>query len=319
MSLRIRPMGVRDASAVAKLTGELGYPVEEADLVERLAVVLADPADHLVLVAVEEDDVPVGWCHVERLRILERPPAAQLMGLVVGAEHRSRGIGSALLGASEAAARAWGCQALLIRSNVKRERAHGFYEGAGYAKEKVSFTFTKRLTDEGMDQTDAESDARRMHAFYRGLPAKRVGAAMLLTDASGRLLLVRPTNKPGWEAPGGLVDRDEAPHLAVVREVAEELGLHLGQGRLLCMDWIPARHPKTDGLMLIFDGGTLDAATIHTIRLPADELSEYRLVPPAELDDYLPVHMARRVREAIRAREEGSTLYLVDGHALDGS
>jgi hypothetical protein len=29
--------------------------------------------------------------------------------------------------------------------------------------------------------------------------------------------------------------------------------------------------------------------------------------------------MARRVREAIRAREEGSTLYLVDGHALDGS
>lgn len=312
-------MEVRDAGAVAELTGELGYPVDEADLVERLAEVLADPADHVILVAVGPDDVPVGWSHVERMRILERPPAAQLMGLVVGAEHRSRGIGSALLGASEAAARAWGCHTLLIRSNVKRERAHEFYERAGYAKEKTSFTFTKRLTDDGMDSAAAESDARRVHAFYRGLPAKRVGAAMLLTDAAGRLLLVRPTYKPGWEAPGGLVERDEAPHVAVAREVVEELSLDLGQGRLLCIDWIPARHPKTDGLMLIFDGGTLDAATLDRIRLPADELSEYRLVPRAELDDYLPAHMARRVRVAIRAREEGSTRYLVDGRELDGS
>ncbi len=152
MSLRIRPMEVRDASAVAKLTGELGYPVDEVDLVDRLAVVLADPADHLVFVAVDEDDVPVGWSHVERMRILERPPVAQLMGLVVGAEHRSRGIGSALLGASEAAARAWGCRTLLIRSNVKRERAHEFYERAGYAKVKTSFTFERRLTVSDADQ-----------------------------------------------------------------------------------------------------------------------------------------------------------------------
>ena len=319
MSPRIRPMETRDAAAVAKLTGELGYPVDEADLAERLAVVLADPADHLVFVAVGEDDVPVGWSHVERLRLLERTPAAQVMGLVVGAEQRSRGIGSALLGASEAAARAWGCHTMLIRSNVKRERAHGFYERAGYVKEKTSFTFARPLTDDEMAQEVDESDARRLHGFYRGLPAKRVGAAMLLTDPSGRLLLVRPTYKPGWEAPGGLVERDEAPHLAVAREVAEELGLDLGPGRLLCIDWIPARHPKTDGLMLIFEGESLDQATLDMIRLPADELSEYRLVTPAELDHYLPAHMARRVREAIRAREEGSTLYLVDGHALDGS
>ncbi len=65
--------------------------------------------------------------------------------------------------------------------------------------------------------------------------------------------------------------------------------------------------------------GSLDQAALDTIRLPAAELSEYRLVPQAELDDYLPAHMASRVRVAIRAREEGSTLYLVDRRALDGS
>lgn len=155
--------------------------------------------------------------------------------------------------------------------------------------------------------------------WYRALPAKRIGAAMLLTDADRRLLLVRPTYKPGWECAGGLVEADEAPHEAVAREVAEELGLDREPGRLLCIDWIPARPPKTDGLMLVFDGGTLDEAAFDRVRLPADELSEYRLVDPGQLDDCLPEHMARRVRAALRARHEGSTLYLVDGRTLDRS
>lgn len=148
MSHPIRPIEARDAAAVARLTGELGYPTDEAGLLERLTSVVGDPADHVVLVAVDEDDVPVGWAHVERLRLLQRPPSAQLLGLVVGAEHRSGGIGSALLERSEAVARAWGCGALLIRSNVTRAAAHAFYERAGYTGVKISRLFEKRLTDD---------------------------------------------------------------------------------------------------------------------------------------------------------------------------
>src|SRR5471032_1945597 len=47
----------------------------------------------------------------------------------------------------------------------------------------------------------------------------------LVFDADGRVLLVRPSAKDVWVAPGGAVDPDEAPQDALVREVWEETGL----------------------------------------------------------------------------------------------
>jgi 8-oxo-dGTP pyrophosphatase MutT (NUDIX family) len=47
----------------------------------------------------------------------------------------------------------------------------------------------------------------------------------LVFDAEGRVLLVRPSAKDVWVAPGGAVDPDEAPQDALVREVWEETGL----------------------------------------------------------------------------------------------
>ena len=145
MSAAIRPMDVRDAAEVAELTGQLGYPVSEADLRERLETALAAPADHCLLVAVDTNDVPIGWAHVERLRVLELPPAAQLAGLVVSEQDRSAGVGAALLERTEASARDWGCRSRRVRSNVTRERAHRFYERAGYRRIKTSYTFEKEI------------------------------------------------------------------------------------------------------------------------------------------------------------------------------
>ena len=76
MSAAIRPMDVSDAARVAELTVQLGYPVSEAELRDRLATALTAPADHRLLVAVDTDDMPIGWAHVERLRVPELPPAA---------------------------------------------------------------------------------------------------------------------------------------------------------------------------------------------------------------------------------------------------
>ena len=53
----------------------------------------------------------------------------------------------------------------------------------------------------------------------------RASAGAAFFDASGRILLVDPTYKPGWNLPGGAVDDGETPRAACVREVAEELGL----------------------------------------------------------------------------------------------
>ncbi|MFV2083087.1 NUDIX domain-containing protein [Micromonospora sp. LOL_021] len=68
------------------------------------------------------------------------------------------------------------------------------------------------------------------------LPRKRMGSAVLLRDRDGRILLVEPTYKDYWELPGGVVEADESPYDAAVRELAEELGLAVTPGRLLVVD-----------------------------------------------------------------------------------
>lgn len=145
MDARIRPMRAEDADAVADLTTQLGYPVEAEAERERIIDILHDPSDHAALVAVDDDDLAIGWIHVERLRHLGTDHEACLMGLVVDESHRSAGVGSALLAAAESWAEACGAVRVTVRSRVARERAHSFYQRHGYAIVKTSYVFRKAL------------------------------------------------------------------------------------------------------------------------------------------------------------------------------
>lgn len=150
----------------------------------------------------------------------------------------------------------------------------------------------------------------RVSDYYASLPGKRIGAGLLCRDADDRVLLVQPTYKPTWELPGGVVEAGESPAACAAREVREELGLDLPIGRLLVVDWLPVRPPKTEGLMLQFDGGVLDDGVTRRFRLPSHELAGWRWFSGAELDEVLPDHMARRTRVALVAARSGSTAYL---------
>ena len=74
-------------------------------------------------------------------------------------------------------------------------------------------------------------------AYQDSLPKKRMGAGALIFDENGRFLLVNPTYKEPWEVPGGVVEANESPAQACVREVREELGLDITLERLLLVDY----------------------------------------------------------------------------------
>lgn len=59
-----------------------------------------------------------------------------------------------------------------------------------------------------------------------------MGATGMVIDSGGRVLLVRHSYRPGWSLPGGAVDRGEPPAAAVLRELAEEVGLAGGMAEL---------------------------------------------------------------------------------------
>ena len=62
---------------------------------------------------------------------------------------------------------------------------------------------------------------------------KRIGAAALIVDDGGRVLLVKHTyGRLNWELPGGGAEADESAEETALREVREETGLRVVVERL---------------------------------------------------------------------------------------
>jgi GNAT superfamily N-acetyltransferase len=137
----IRAMTADDSVAVADLCDQLGYPVDPERLAQRFAEVTGQGHSALLVAAV--NGRVVGWIHVAVTPLLEADLGAEILGLVVDHDHRSAGVGAALLRAGEEWARVAGCVAMRVRSRIARERAHAFYERSGYARIKKQHAFEK--------------------------------------------------------------------------------------------------------------------------------------------------------------------------------
>jgi len=140
----------------------------------------------------------------------------------------------------------------------------------------------------------------------------RVAAGALFFDEDGRVLLVKPTYKAGWEIPGGYVEPGETPTEACEREIKEELGLEREVGQLLAVDWAPSE-TEGDKVLFVFDGGQLARAAALGIDLASDELAEFHFYEPSEIGALLVARLARRVSAAITAAQTGKPVYLEHG------
>lgn len=141
--LIIRAATAADAEPAARLSEQLGYPADVEVMRQRLADI-AGMQDHAVFVACSGNDV-VGWVHAHEVLHLQNDRRVEIAGLVVDANHRSGGIGAALVGQCETWARERGLLDVIVRSQIKREAAHRFYLREGYVQTKTSVVFSKRL------------------------------------------------------------------------------------------------------------------------------------------------------------------------------
>src|SRR5215207_6126424 len=132
-------------------------------------------------------------------------------------------------------------------------------------------------------------------SFYKSLPAKRMGAGCLFFNDDGQVMLVKPTYKPTWEIPGGVVENNESPKQCCQREIGEELGLSQTIGHLLVVDYNSETDGRTESLMFIFYGGTLALSEIESIRINRDELSEFRFFDA----ETLPIEMVQILRSRV--------------------
>ncbi|MCH8617313.1 GNAT family N-acetyltransferase [Sphingomonas sp. SM33] len=141
MTVAIRDAQLADAPRLTELIIELGHPIEEAQV--RANLELLSERSPLPLVATTNGEV-VAMCGLSAMVTVHRDaPVGRVSVMIVAEAHRGRGIGALLIAEAEKRLAALGCKILEVTSNVRRERAHQFYEKLGY--ERTSYRFMKRL------------------------------------------------------------------------------------------------------------------------------------------------------------------------------
>lgn len=222
----------------------------------------------------------------------------------------------------------FGCEGVTIRQNNRGPGGQDVFH-------HHTHVMARYLSDPGYptlgektlwDSDDLGHMAQRLRAamgdpavkdFHRSLPRKRMGAGVVLRDSYDRVLIVKPTYKSTWEIPGGAVEDGESPWQACRREVAEELGLEIGSGRLLCVDYNPSTPDYLESLMFVFHTGVLAESQIAAIELATEELSEYRFVERAEALELLGHRVAARLRTVSISDDPLAAAYLEDHQQID--
>lgn len=153
--------------------------------------------------------------------------------------------------------------------------------------------------------------------YYKSLPRKRAGAGVLFFNERKELLIAKPTYKDYWTIPGGTVDANESPRQCAMREVKEELGLEQADVKFLAIDYVANNKEKGEAFHFIFYGGVLSVEDIARIRLPKEELHEYRFVKSEKLVEFLGQRVFPRISVILQnAVKDGKPVYLENGERI---
>ncbi|HDS1815665.1 TPA: NUDIX domain-containing protein [Pseudomonas putida] len=96
-------------------------------------------------------------------------------------------------------------------------------------------------------------------------------AAALLIDPEGRTLLVRKRGTQAFMQPGGKIDAGESPVAALVRELHEELGLHIDPAQAIHLGRFSAPAANEPGFEVQAEVYRVDSAEAVA---PAAEIEE---------------------------------------------
>jgi len=157
-------------------------------------------------------------------------------------------------------------------------------------------------------QTNAEIEKN----FYAQLPTKRVGAGALFF-LDDKILLLKPTYKAGWTIPGGVVEANESPYVACIREIREEISLNIESLKLLAVDYRPAEGVQTEFIHFLFNAGQITKKQANQIVLDKKEISEFCWASIDDAKNLLSPHLAKRISPAMLALNENRAVYLENG------
>ena len=138
----LRSASLGDADDVATLLSEMGYPCERLDAAQRIACIIDN--DRQALVVARCGGAVCGLVALDFMYYLPLDTTTcRITALVVTSGAQGRGLGRQLLREAERRARAAGAARIELTSGSQRTDAHAFYKACGYSDGTVRFI--KRL------------------------------------------------------------------------------------------------------------------------------------------------------------------------------
>ena len=150
----------------------------------------------------------------------------------------------------------------------------------------------------------------KMKDYYKNLPKKRMGVGALLFNEKRQFLIVKPNYKTEWSIPGGVVEENESPLIACIREVKEEIGLDIESFNFLAVEYKKGTNDKSESLQFIFSTVELSQSQILKIRIDGKELIDFKFVEAQKAAMLLEGGLKERMPLCLKALEEKRIIYI---------
>jgi GNAT superfamily N-acetyltransferase len=148
--VRFRPACKEDLPEVLRLYAQ--PEMDNGDVLslsdaERLFDRITNYPDYQIYVAVCDERIVGSFALLIMDNLAHRgAPSAIIEDVVVDPEWQGRGVGKMMMKKALRICRGKGCYKAVLSSNLKRERAHAFYESLGFERHGYSFRITGEFT-----------------------------------------------------------------------------------------------------------------------------------------------------------------------------
>ncbi|HEY6736130.1 MAG TPA: NUDIX hydrolase [Candidatus Saccharimonadia bacterium] len=155
---------------------------------------------------------------------------------------------------------------------------------------------------------------RRRNLWQLLYGSKWVSAGALIFGSDGRILLIKHRWRGQWEYPVGMTDGSESPLATARRELQEEVGLQLGELKLVGVDFFHRRTPN--GNLVMTFGGAITHDQAAQLKLDPDEATAYTWATRDEALELVEPWLEKRLRELFSAYDSGCPVYLHKGEPV---
>jgi 8-oxo-dGTP pyrophosphatase MutT (NUDIX family) len=144
--------------------------------------------------------------------------------------------------------------------------------------------------------------------FLKIVARKRVSAGVIFLNNKKQILLVKTSYKKYWSLPGGMIDKNESPKDAAIREAEEEIGIKVKNLKLGSIGWGMEKEYDDDYITFQFNGGIIEDE--KSIRIDNEEIIDFKFADVNKIKNLVSPGTNAGIIESLRNLKTENSIYI---------